>query len=156
MHRFSIKFLQAVIILSGISALALLIRLPLTEGRAANLDFLSIYSDPFILYIYGTSILFFAGLYKAFRLSGYLGHKEIFTLESVRSIRSIRYCAIAFSILLVIAGVYIKLFHASDDDPAGFLALCLVITFISLVMATAAAILETILKKGMEMKSEKG
>jgi hypothetical protein len=46
MKRISIIFLQAVIVLIGIAALAILIRLPLTEGRAANLDLFSIYFDP--------------------------------------------------------------------------------------------------------------
>jgi hypothetical protein len=70
MKRISIVFLQAVIVLIGIVALVILIRFPLTEGRAANLDLFSIYSDPFILYGYAASIVFFVALYKAFKLLG--------------------------------------------------------------------------------------
>ena len=62
MKRTSTIFLQAVIVLIGIIALAILIRFPLTEGRAANLDLFNIYSDPFILYGYVASITFFVGL----------------------------------------------------------------------------------------------
>jgi hypothetical protein len=40
------------------------------------------------------------------------------------------------------AGLYIKIFHAKGDDPAGFLALCTVTTFISIVVATTASIFE--------------
>ena len=82
-------FLQGVIVLIGIVALAIMIRFPLTEGRAANLDLFSIYSDPFILYGYAASIPFFIVLYKAFKLLGYIGQNKVFLLNSVRTLRSI-------------------------------------------------------------------
>jgi hypothetical protein len=154
MKRTSILFLQAVIVLIGIVALAILIRLPLTEGRATNLDLLSIYADPFIMYGYASSIAFFVALYKAFKLLGYIGQNKLFTLSSVRTLRSIKYCAIIFSVLIVMAGLYIRIFHDKDDDPAGFLAMCIVITFISIVVATAVAVLEKILQNAIDLKSE--
>jgi len=126
----------------------------LTEGRAANLDLFSIYSDPFILYGYAASIPFFIALYKAFKLLGYIGQNKIFFLNSVRTLRSIKYCAIILSILIVMAGLYIRIFHNKDDDPAGFLAMCIVTTFVSIVVATAAAVFEKILQNGMDIKSE--
>ena len=154
MKRISIVFLQAVIVLIGIVALAILIRLPLTEGRATNLDLFSIYSDPFILYGYAASIAFFVAMYKAFRLLGYIGQNKVFSLNSVKTLQSIKYCAIVLSILIVTAGLYIRLFHNKDDDPAGFLAICIVTTFVSIVIATAAAIFEKILQNAIDMKSE--
>ena len=138
----------------GIVALAIMIRFPLTEGRAANLDLFSIYSDPFILYGYAASIPFFIALYKAFKLLGYIGQNKAFSLNSVRTLSSIKYCAIALSILIVMAGIYIRIFHNKDDDPAGFLAICIVTTFVSLVVATAVAVFEKILQNGMDIKSE--
>ncbi len=154
MKRTSIIFLQAVIVLIGIVAFALLIRLPLTEGRAANLDLFSIYFDPFILYGYAASIAFFVGLYKAFKLLGYIGQDKVFSSNSVRTLKSIKYCAIALSILIVTAGLYIRLYHNKEDDPAGFLAICIVTTFVFIVVATAAAIFEKILQNAINMKSE--
>jgi hypothetical protein len=154
MKRISTGFLQAVIVLIGIVVLAVLIRLPLTEGRAVNLDLLSIYSDPFILYGYATSIAFFVALYKAFKLLAYIGQNKVFSSNSVAALKSIKYCAIVFSTLIVIAGLYITLSHNKDDDPAGFLAICIVSTFASIVVATAAAIFEKILQNAIDMKSE--
>lgn len=154
MKRTSTLFLQAVIVLIGIVALALLIRLPLTEGRAANLDLFSIYTDPFILYGYAASIAFFIALYKAFKLLGYIGQNKVFSSPSVKALKSIKYCAIVLSILIVLAGIYIRLFHNKDDDPAGFLAICIVTTFVSIVVATAAAIFEKLLQHAIDMKSE--
>jgi hypothetical protein len=154
MKRISIIFLQAVIVLIGIVALAILIRLPLTEGRAANLDLFSIYFDPFILYGYAASIAFFVALYKAFKLLGYIGQNKVFSSNSVSTLKSIKYCAIVLSILIVMAGLYIRISHNKEDDPAGFLVICIVTTFVSIVIATAAAIFEKILQNAIDMKSE--
>src|SRR5919107_300573 len=114
MKRISIVFLQAVIVLIGIVALAILIRFPLTEGRATNLDLFSIYFDPFILYGYAASIAFFVALYQGFKLLGYIGQNKVFSLNSVKTLKSIKYCAIVLSILIVTAGLFIRLFHNKE------------------------------------------
>lgn len=154
MKRISIVFLQAVIVLIGMVALVLLIRAPLTEGRATNLDLFSIYADPFILYGYAASIAFFIALYKAFKLLSYIGQDKVFSSHSVKALKSIKYCAMVLSILIVAAGLYIRIFHSKEDDPAGFLAICIVTTFASIVVATAAAIFEKLLQTAVDMKSE--
>jgi hypothetical protein len=141
-------------VLVGIVALAIMIRFPSTEGRAENLDLFSIYSDPFILYGYAASIPFFIALYNTFKLLGYIGQNKAFSLNSVRALSSIKYCAIILSILIVMAALYIRIFHNKDDDPAGFLAMCIVTTFVSIVVATAAAVFENILQKGVDIKSK--
>ena len=154
MKGISIVFLQGVIVLIGIVALAILLWFPLTEGRATNLDLFSIYFDPFILYGYAASIAFFIALYNAFKLLGYIGQNKVFSSNSVKTLKRIKYCAIVLSILIVLAGLYIRLFHNKEDDPAGFLAICIVTTFVSIVIATAAAIFEKLLQNAINMKSE--
>tara|TARA_R110002049_G_scaffold33375_4_gene109747 strand:- start:2397 stop:2876 length:480 start_codon:yes stop_codon:yes gene_type:complete len=154
MKRVSIIFLQTVIVLIGIIAIAILIRVPLTEGRATNLDLFSIYSDPFILYGYAASIVFFVALYKAFKLLGYIGQNKVFSTKAVKALKNIKYCAIVLSVLIVAAGLYIRIFHSKDDDPAGFLAMCIVTAFASIIVATAAAIFEKLLQNAIDMKSE--
>src|SRR3989338_8526360 len=140
MKKGSTMFLQVVIVALGIVALIVMIRFPLTEGRAVNLDLFSIYSDPFIIYGYVASIAFFVALYQAFKLLGYIGQNKIFSLNSVKALRTIKYCAIALSILIVMAAIYIRLSFSvtsvTDDDPAGFIAVSIVATFISIVIAT--------------------
>ena len=154
MRKSSILFLQAVLVLIGIAALIIMIRMPLTEGRAANLDLFRIYSDPLILYAYAASIPFFIALYRAFQLLGYIGQNEAFTVNAVSTLRSIKNCAIALSILIVLAGIYIRIFHNKEDDPAGFIALCVVMTFVSLIVATAVTVFEKILQNRVDIKSE--
>jgi Protein of unknown function (DUF2975) len=75
-------------------------------------------------------------------------------MNSVKALKSIKYCAIILGTLIVLAGVYIKIFHSEEDDPAGFIAMCIVTTFASIVVATAAAIFEKILQNAVDMKSE--
>ena len=154
MKKSSTIFLQVVIVLIGIVALAIMIRFPLTEGRAANLDLFSIYADPFLVYGYLASIAFFVALYQAFKLLGYIGQNKVFSLNSVGALRTIKYCAIVLSILIVMAALYIMIFHAKGDDPAGFIAMCIVTTFISIVIATAAAVFERTLQNAVDIKSE--
>jgi hypothetical protein len=154
MKKNSTTFLQTVIVLVGIAALAIMIRFPLTEGRAVNLDLFSIYSDPFIIYGFAASIPFFIALYQAFKLLGYIGQNKVFSLNSVKALRNIKYCAILLGILIVMAGLYIRMFHAESDDPAGFLAIAILAAFVSIVIATAAGVFERTLQNAVDIKSE--
>ena len=140
--------------LIGIIALAIMIRFPMTEGRAVNLDLFHIYADPFILCAYLVSVAFFVALWQAFKLLGYIRQNKVFSLNSVKALRTIKYCAIILSVSIVTAGVYIRVFHAEDDDPAGFLAMCIVTTFISIVVATLAAVFERTTQSALDIKSE--
>ncbi|MGE0773313.1 MAG: DUF2975 domain-containing protein [Cyclobacteriaceae bacterium] len=154
MKGISILFLQAVVVLVGILSLFILIRFPLTEGRAVNLDLWSIYTDPFIIYAYASSLAFFIGLYQVIRLLGCIGQNNLYSSSALRTLRRIKYCAIALSALIVMAAIYIRIFHPEDDDPAGFLALSIIATIISVAVATAVAVLEKILRHAVDMKSE--
>jgi len=152
MKRTTIIFLQSLIIIFGIVILSFLIRVPLTEGRAANLDLYHIYTDPFILFGYMASSPFFIALYKGFKILGYYGQNKIFSLIAVRELKIIKYCAILFSIFILSAGIFIILFHNVEDDPAGFISLCILTTFLSIVVAGIAGVLEKKLRKGIIQK----
>jgi len=154
MKRRSAIFLQGVIVLIGIVALAVMIRFPLTEGAAVNKDLFSIYVNPFIMFGYLASIPFFVALYQGFKLLRFIGEHKAFSLSSVKTLRTIRYCAIILSASIVMAAVYIGVFHNKNDDPAGFIAMCFVTTFISIVIATSAAVFEKLLQNAVDIKSE--
>lgn len=123
-QRMSIIFLQTFILLFGIVVFVLLILLPLLEGRAANLQLVQIYADPFVLYGYAASSFFFVLLYKVFKLLGFIKQNTVYAPATVSILKSIQFCAIVFSILIVAAGIYIKLYHHKEDDPTGFYAIC--------------------------------
>src|SRR6266550_288852 len=96
MRKGSTIFLQVVIVLIGIGSLALLLWEPHIEGRNAHATLFQIYfNDPFLAYAYTASIAFFVALYQAFTLLGYIGQNKVFSLNSVRALRTIKHCAIA-------------------------------------------------------------
>lgn len=154
MKKASILFLQGVILLIVIVAIGILIRFPSTEGRAKNLDTFSIYTDPFILYGYTISIPFFVALYNTLKLLRLISQNNAFTRNALIRLRKIKYCLIILSSLILFAGLYIRLFHHKNDDPAGFLALCILTTFITLIVFTAVSVFEKIVENGVDIKSE--
>jgi len=153
MKRASTIFLQVVIVLIGIAVLSFLLWEPHLEGRNVNATLFEIYfKDPFLAYAYIGSIPFFVALYQAFKLFGYIGRNEIFSQGSVRALRTIKYCALAI-ISFVAVSVIFMIFGDRDDRPAGVFMRTL-ITFPSIVVATAAAVFERILQNAVEIKSE--
>ena len=153
MKKGSTLFLKFVICLISIGALIWLIWFPQLEGRAANLDLISIYKDPLILYTYIGSIPFFVALYQAFKLLGYVDTNNVFSQLAVKAVRNIKYCAITISGFIILGILYIRLF-VNGDDPAGPTALGIFTTFASIVIATAAAIFERLLQNAVDIKSE--
>ncbi len=154
MKKASIIFLQALMVITGIAVFVMLIRFPLTEGRAAHLDLFSIYFDPFILYGYAASIAFFIALYNGFKLLGYIGQHQLLSSNAVKALKNIRLCGILFSISIALAGIFIALFHNEEDDPAGFFVICIVTTFASSVVAIIATVFQKRLQSAIAMKSE--
>lgn len=154
MKRGSTIFLQAVIVLIGIGALALMIWEPQIEGRNAHATLFEIYfKDPFLAYAYITSIPFFVALYQAFKLLKYIGRNEVFSQHSVKTLWTIKYCAIALAASIGAAVAYLFIARPGDDI-AGGVAMGLVITFVSIVIATAAAVFEKLLQNAVDIKSE--
>ncbi len=154
MKRSSTVFLQIVIVLIGVGALALLLWEPQIEGVNAHATNFEIYfKDPFLALVYIGSIPFFAALYQAFKVLGYAGHNKIFSKEAVKSLRTIKYCALAIIGFVVIEEIFIMLNHGSDD-PAGGVFMGVLITFGSILIATAAAMFERILQNAVDIKSE--
>ena len=153
MKRGSTIFLQVVIVLLGIAVLALLLWEPNLEGRNAHATLFETYfKDPFLAYAYIGSIPFFVGLYQAFKLLGYVRRNEIFSERSVRALRIIKYCALV--IIGFVAVSVIFMVGGDRDDRPGGTFMRLLITFPSIVVATAAAVFERILQNAVDIKSE--
>ena len=153
LKRTSTAFLQIVIVLVGLGALALLLLEPQLEGVNAHRTQFEIYfKDPFIAYVYLGSIPFFVALYQGFKVLGYAGQNKVFSQAAVKALRTIKYCAIA--IIGFVAGAEIFIMLHSSDDRAGGVFMGVLITFCSLVIATAAATFERILQNAVDMKSE--
>ena len=153
MKKGSTLFLKLVICLIAIGALIWLIWFPQLEGRAVNLDLISIYNDPLIIYTYIGSIPFFVALYQGIKLLSDVEGNNVFSQSSVNAVRNIKYCALAFGGFIVLGIVYINLF-VRGEDPAGVTALGIFTTFACIVIATAAAVFQRLLQNAVDIKSE--
>ncbi len=152
MKKGSTIFLQVVIVLIGIGALALMLWEPHVEGRNAHATLFEIYfKDPFLAYAYLASIPFFVALYHAFKVLGYIGQNKAFSQAAVKALRTIRFCALAIVGFVAVGELFIML--SNSDDRAGGVFMGILITFGSIVIATAAAVFERILQNAVDMKS---
>src|SRR5215212_2842342 len=128
--RGSTVFLQVVIVLIGVRALALMLWEPHLEGRNAHATTFEIYfKDPFLAYAYFASIAFFVALSRAFTLLGYIRQNKVFSLNSVRALRTIKYCAIALVAMIAAAVAYLFIFVRDKDDIAGGVAIGVAMIF---------------------------
>lgn len=141
MKRSSALFLQVVIVLVGIAALAFLLWEPHIEGRNAHATTFEVYfKDPFLAYVYVGSIPFFVALYRIFLLAGHVRKNGAFSQVTVDALRAIKHFMMAF-IAFVAGGVaFIIIFGDNDDRPAGVF-MGFLVAFPSSVIAIAAAIL---------------
>ena len=143
-------FLQAVIVLAGIGALALMLWEPHLEGRNANATLFEIYfKDPFLAYAYLGSTPFFVALYQAFKVLGYIREIEAFSPATVKALRTIKFCALAIIGFVAVGELFIML--GNSDDRAGGVFIGILITFGSVVVATAAAMFERILQNAVRV-----
>jgi hypothetical protein len=149
----STLFLKVVICLIAIGALAGMLWFPQTEGRAANLDLISIYKDPFIIYIYIASIPFLVGLYQAFKLLNFIDANKAFSQGAVNTLKNMKFASLSLIGFIALAVLYLH-FFVQGDDPAGPTALGIYAAFAAAVIATAAAVFQRLLQNAVDIKSE--
>ena len=138
-----------------VAVLAFLLWEPHVEGRNADATLFEIYfKDPLLAYVYVASIAFFTGLYQAIKVLGYVGQGKVLSPAAVKSLRTIKCCAMVIIGLVVVSFIFM-LFSAPDDDdgPQGVVMRFFVI-FGSIIVATTAAIFERILQNAVDIKSE--
>jgi len=153
MKKSSTIFLQVVIVLIGIGALAVMLWEPHIEGRNVHATLFEIYfKDPFLAYAYIAAIPFFVALYQAFKVLGYAGQNKVFSQAAVKALRTIKYCGIAIIGFVAVGEIIIML--GNSDDRAGGVFMGILITFGSIVIVAAAAMFERILQNAVDIKSE--
>ena len=151
----STVFLQAVVVLIGIGALALMLWEPQIEGRNAHATLFEIYfKDPFLACAYIASISFFVALFQAFKLLGYVGQNKVFSQAAVNALRTIKHCAMALIAFVMVGEAYLFIAVRGKDDIAGGVFVGLLMMFVSSVIDTAAAVFERLLQRAVDIKSE--
>ncbi len=154
MNKGSTLFLKVVILLIAVGVFAGMLWFPKTEGRAANLDLVSIYADPFIIYIYIGSTPFFVGLYQAFKLLNLIDSNKAFSQAAVNSLKSMKFASLSLIGFIVAAILYIRFMATGDDDPAGPTMIGILVSFAAAIIATAAAVFQKLLQNAVDLKSE--
>lgn len=153
MKKGSTLFLRFVLCLIAIGTLAGMLWFPQTEGRAANLDLISIYADPLIIYVYIASISFFVGLYQAFKLLNFIDANKVFSQGAVDTLKNMKFASLIL-IGFIIGAILFLHFFEKGDDIAGPTGLGVILSFAVAVIATATAVFQKILQKAVDMKSE--
>jgi hypothetical protein len=146
MNKGSTVFLKAVLLLLATGVLAGLMWFPHTEGRATNLDLISIYTDPFIIYIYVASIPFFVGVYQAIKVLHYIDAHNAFSPCAVTALKTIKLASLSIIGFIALALLYIH-FFVHGDDPAGPTMLGMGMAFACGVIATTAGVFQQLFQQ---------
>jgi len=91
-------------------------------------------------------------LYQAFKVIGYAGQNKVFSQAAVKAMRTIKYCAISIIGFVAVGEIFIML--GNSDDHAGGVFIGVLITFGSVVIATAVLMFERFLQKAVDIKSD--
>ncbi|OEH84290.1 hypothetical protein BHU72_10775 [Desulfuribacillus stibiiarsenatis] len=155
MERGSTLFLKIALIILGIPFLALCIFLvPELANFAAELyPEMSYIKYLFFIDLYATAIPFYLALFFSFKLLIYIDKNQAFSELSVKALKNIKYCAIAFSSLYVI-GLPLFYLVAERDDAPGFILIGMFMIFAAMVIAVFAAVLQRLLQVAIEIKAE--
>jgi len=141
-------FLQSLTVLIGIGALAFMLVEPLFEGRNNHATLFQVYfNDAFLACAYIASISFFAVIYQAFKLFGYIGENKTFSVKSVKALAAIKYSAMSLIISLLAGEAYLFIVQRKvEEDIAGGVAMGLMLIFVSSVVAIVAGRFERLLQ----------
>lgn len=137
-------FLQGVVAFIGIGVLIFLLWEPHLEGRNVGATLYEIYfHDPFLTYVYITSVAFFIGLYEVFRLLGHMTKDIFFSEYSLPRLRTIKYCAVALAISILGAEIYFMTIQRDrGEDIAGGVVIGFFLLIFSIVTMVVMGRLE--------------
>ncbi len=153
--RVSTLFLKTVLIIIGTAVVLLCVfSFPNIWLRAPEaLKVFGYVLYPGLFGVYATSIPFLFALYQAFKLLHYIDKNKAFSQESVTALRTIKYCAIAMSILYATAMPLVVLIAELDDAP-GAAAMGMAVVCAPLVVATFAAVLQKLVQHAIDLQLE--
>ena len=148
MKQGSTLFLRIVIYLIGLAVLGVCIIIAGVSISGNAGMFL-----PVLLIAAVAAVPFFYGLYQAVLLLRYIDKNTAFSELSVKAIKNIKNCAFTISVLYA-AGMPYIIYVADKDDAPGAVMLGLVFIFAPLITSVFAAVLEKLLQKALDIKSE--
>jgi hypothetical protein len=159
MQSGSTLFARGVVYLVGIAALAVcLILLPeLVREESVGKQTNPYLTSAFLGGAYVLATPFFIALYQSLKLLDYIDRNKAFTEQSIKTLRNIKYCAITFSFLIIVAvivGISIARSMDPGEDVTAFVTLGGLFTFTSSIIAVFMAVLQKLLADAVALKSE--
>lgn len=155
MKRGSTHFLRFVVVLLGAIVLALCVfALPgAWKGGSGEFPAASRAVLAIALGLYAAALPFFAALWQALKLLARIDAGTAFSDASVASLRTIKRCAVAISVIFI---AFVPLLYpiADAEDAPGLILFGAVIACAPVAVAVFAALLERLLQDAIAMKSE--
>lgn len=155
LKRVPTLFLKAVLVLIGLGALAACVfSFPhVWYGAPAEWPRFAYVIYPGLIGIYATIVPFLFAVYQALKLLQYIDKNNAFSEASIRALRTIKFCAIAVSVLYAIAMPLMYVIAEIDDAP-GLILMWAAVCCAPLIVATFAAVLQKLVRSALDMKTE--
>ncbi|GAF11096.1 membrane protein [Bacillus sp. JCM 19046] len=153
MNVSGIPLLRTTIILIGIIILvASIFYLPyLANETATNFPEYAHLKYPILIGLYLTLLPFNYALYQSLKLLTHIKRNQVFTVLSTKALRMIRNSAFIIIGIYLLGGLFLFIQNALHP---GIILLGLVIVFTSTVICAFSGLLQKVLQKAIDMKSE--
>lgn len=148
-------FLRVVIGIMAIAALGLAaLLLPMVyNGWEQEFPAMAHLRFPILVVLASTLVPFFAALHQTLKLLTYIDTDRAFSLLSVSALRSIKFCAAAFSVLYIVFLPVVYIVAQADDAP-GLVIIGMAMVGAPIVVAVLASVFEKLLRNAIAMKNE--
>lgn len=143
------------LILVGAGAGAFLfygIAIPSIAYEARNGEYLYILY-PILVGFFLTSIPYYLGLYQIYKILTYIDSNNAFSDVTVKTLRNIRNCGLAGSVIFLLTLPFIY-FAAELDDAPGLILIGMVFVTAPFAIAVVASVIQKVLQSAIEIKSE--
>lgn len=155
MYNFSTVFLRIVIVIMGLAVLSLCVFAFPNIGVGWTAEFPEHIKSGYLVMasLYIATIPYFIALYFGIKLLSLIDLNKAFSVDSVRILQKIKFCAITMSIALM-AYMPAAFHFAEIDDAPGVVIFAFAFACTPLVVAVFAEVLKNLLQNAIEYKIE--
>ena len=112
---------------------------------------------PYLIAAWVLAAPVFVALYQTHKLIGYVDNDQIISARSLRALRNIKWCTLAFG-ALIIGGVILVTYSAKSVDPqedaTAFFGIGFMLLLVTSIVAASTAILQRLVEGAITIKSE--
>lgn len=112
---------------------------------------------PYLIAAWVLAAPVFVALHQTHKLIGYVDNDQIISARSLRALRKIKWCTLAFGALLI-GGVILIAYSAKSVDPqedvTAFFGIGFMLLLVTSIVAASTAILQRLVEGAITIKSE--